>query len=62
MRKVKSLLVSLAIIASLGLFFHPAQVRADGGGPQNTSNSQSSGGSSPTLLQVLWMIIRAAGG
>ena len=60
MRKVKSMLVSLAIIASLGLFFHPAQVRAEG--PQNTSNSQSSGGSSPTLLQVLWMIIRAAGG
>ena len=59
MRKLKSMLVALAIVAGLGLFFQPTQVRADegGGGPQNTSNSQSSGGSSPTMADVIRTLV-----
>ena len=57
MRKFKSMFLSVAIVAVLGFFFQPVQVRAEGtgggGGPQNTSNSQSSGGSGPTVADMI---------
>jgi len=54
MKKLKSSLLSLTMILALGLVFQPTQVRAEeSGGPQNTSNTQSSGGSSPTLADLL---------
>ena len=57
MKKCKSMLVTLTIILALGLVFLPAQVRADSGGPQNTSNSQSTGSSGPTLSDLLRLIL-----
>jgi hypothetical protein len=62
MKKVKSALLSLTMILVLGLVFQPTQVRAEeSGGPQNTSNTQTNGGSSPTLgdliriaLSLIW--------
>lgn len=57
MKKAKSMLLSLTMILALGLIFQPTQVRAESGGPQNTSNSQSSGSSSPTLVQVISILL-----
>jgi hypothetical protein len=54
MKKLRSTLLSLTILLALCLTVSPIQVRADpSGGPQNTSNSQSSGGSSLTLAQIV---------
>jgi hypothetical protein len=57
MKKVRSMLLSLTIILTVGLAFQPLPVRADAGGPQNTSSSQSSGGSSPTLLDAIRLVM-----
>ena len=62
MKRLRSMLLALTIILAIGLAFQPAQVRAEeNGGPQNTSNSQSSGGTAPTLadiIRILMSIIR----
>jgi hypothetical protein len=57
MKKIRSMLLSLTIILTVGLVFQATPVRADAGGPQNTSSSQSSGGSSPTLLDAIRLIM-----
>ncbi len=58
MKRLRSILLTLTIILAIGLVFQPTQVRAEeSGGPQNTSNSQSSGGSSPTLSDVIRIIL-----
>jgi hypothetical protein len=57
MTKPKSMLLSVAMILTLGLFFAPTSIRAEDGGPQNTSNSQSSGGSSLTLADLIRITI-----
>ncbi|MEK6321028.1 MAG: hypothetical protein AABN33_05035 [Acidobacteriota bacterium] len=59
MKKVRSILLSLAIILTVGLFFQPTAVRAENGGPQNTSNSQSSGSASLTLAQLAALVAAA---
>jgi predicted secreted Zn-dependent protease len=56
-KKCRSMLTTLAIILALGLVFLPAQARAEGSGPQNTSNSQSTGSSGPTLSDILRLIL-----
>lgn len=57
MKKFRSMLLSLTIVLALCLAAGPVQVRADPpGGPQNTSNSQSSGGSSLTLAEIAALI------
>lgn len=57
MKKLRSLLLSLTILLAIGLVFQPTQVRAESGGPQNTSNSQSSGSSAPTLSDIIRIIM-----
>ena len=58
MKKLKSLLLTLTMLLAIGLVFQPTQVRAEsGGGPQNTSNSQSSGSSAPTLSDIIRILI-----
>ena len=57
MKKMRSMLLSLSIILTVGFVFQATPVRAEGSGPQNTSSSQSSGGSSPTILDTLRLII-----
>lgn len=59
MKKLKSMLLSLTIVLALCLAAGPIQVRAEPGGPQNTSNSQSSGSSSLTLAQIAAIIAAA---
>ncbi len=57
MKRLRSMLLTLTIILAIGLVFQSTSVRAESGGPQNTSNSQSSGGSSPTLADVIRIIL-----
>ena len=57
MKKCKSMLITLTIILAFGLVLLPAQVHAEGSGPQNTSNSQSSGSSGPTISDILRLIL-----
>jgi hypothetical protein len=57
MKKLRSMVLTLTIILAIGLVFQPTSVRAENGGPQNTSNSQSSGGSSPTLADVIRILM-----
>jgi hypothetical protein len=57
MKRLRSMLLTIAIILAIGLVFQPASVRAENRGPQNTSNSQSSGGSSPTLADVIRILM-----
>jgi len=59
MKKVRSMLLSLAIALTVGLIFQPTLVRAETGGPQNTSSSQSSGGSTLTLAQTVAILAAA---
>jgi hypothetical protein len=59
MKKLRSTLLSLTIVLALCLTISPIQVRAESGGPQNTSNSQSSGSSSLTLAQIAALIAAA---
>jgi len=62
MKKLKSILVSLTIVLALCLGAGPMTVRADpSGGPQNTSNSQSSGGSGLTLAQLAALLVATRG-
>jgi hypothetical protein len=57
MKRLRSMLLTLTIILAIGLVFQPTQVRANDGGPQNTSNSQSNGGSSPTLADIIRILM-----
>jgi hypothetical protein len=62
MRKFKSILVSITILFALCSVAVPIQVRAEGsGGPQGTSNSQSSGSSGLTLAQIAALIAAGRG-
>ena len=64
MKKLKSMLLSLTLVLAIGLIFHPTPVRAtdgNGSGPQNTSNSQTTGGSTPTIVDVLRVLVVAIG-
>jgi hypothetical protein len=58
MKRLRSMLLTLTIILAIGLIFQPTQVRAnESGGPQNTSNSQSNGGSSPTIADIIRILM-----
>jgi hypothetical protein len=58
MKRLRSMLLTLTIILAIGLIFQPTHVRAnEGGGPQNTSNSQSNGGSSPTIADIIRILM-----
>lgn len=59
MKKVRSMLLSLAIILTVGLALQSTTARAETGGPQNTSSSQSSGGSTLTLAEIAALLAAA---
>ena len=58
MKKLRSMLISLTIVLAVCLAMDPIQVRADPTGPQNTSNSQSTGSSSPTVSEIIITILK----
>lgn len=59
MKKVRSMLLSLAIILTVGLALQSTTARAETGEPQNTSSSQSSGSSTLTLAQIAAILAAA---
>ena len=54
MKRIKSLVLCLVIIAVLAFAFHPPQARAESGGPQGGSTSQPA---PPPPSAIPWWIL-----
>jgi hypothetical protein len=59
MKKLRSMILCLTLVLTLGLVLHPAPARASG--PQDSSPSQSHGGGSPTLGDIIRIIMIVIG-